>query len=460
MVRVLVLILALGPLMGFVFALVLFVHLVRQRRSPVSTIAWLLAVFLVPYVGVPFYIVFGGRKMKYMTARKDALARPEQLALEAGRESEALQSTEAIFPRRNGNEVALLTAGEDAFRTVVELVKSAEESVHIATFILKDDDTGRAILDALTERARAGVKVRLLLDALGSRKIKKRLLAPLREAGGKCAFFMPMLHMPFQGRANLRNHRKIVLIDRRTAIIGGMNLAEEYMGSTTGRPRWHDLSLRVKGPVVSDIYTVFSSDWEFAAKEALPAAQEDPSAVMGDSVPLELVPSGPDVRGDYLFDTIVASLFSARRRIWIVTPYFIPDEMIVKALCIVARRGVDVRIVVPAVSNHRIADLVRRSYLRQVQEAGGKIHRFTPGMLHGKLIIVDERPAIVGSMNMDMRSLFLNYEIACFIYSERVVAELACWMSGIRQQCEEGVRDVPVPVEFLEGVGRLLAPLL
>lgn len=460
MMRVLLLILAFGPLVGFVFALVLCVQLVRQRRSPTSTIAWLLAIFLVPYVGVPFYMVFGGRKMKYMTARKDALPRTERVAAGTDPGLEATQREEGIFSRREGNEVALLTAGEDAFGTVVELIKSAQQSVQIATFILKNDDTGRAILGALTERARAGVGVHLLLDALGSRKIKNRLLAPLRQAGGKCAFFMPMIHVPFQGRANLRNHRKIVLVDGRTAIIGGMNLAEEYMGATSGRPRWHDLSLRVMGPIVSDIYTVFSSDWEFAAKETLPLAHEDPGTVEGDSVALELVPSGPDVPGDYLFDTIVASMFSARRRIWIASPYFIPDEMIVKALCIAARRGVDVRIVVPAVSNHRIADLVRRSYLRQIQDAGGKVHRFTPGMLHGKLIIVDDLPGIVGSMNMDMRSLFLNYEIACFIYSERVVTELASWMSGIRQQCEEGVRDVPVPVEFLEGVARLLAPLL
>jgi len=459
MLRVLLLILAFGPLVGFLFALVLLVHLVRQRRSPISTIAWVLAIFLLPVVGVPFYMVFGGRKMKYMTARKDALPRAEQLA-EAARKGEAPQSTEAVFPLRDGNDVGLLTGGEDAFRTVVELIKSAQQSVYVATFILRNDDTGRAILAALTERARAGVQVRLLLDALGCRKIKKRHLAPLREDGGRCAFFMPMIHVPFQGRANLRNHRKIVLVDRRTAIIGGMNLAEEYMGPTPGRPRWHDLSLSVKGPVVSDIYAVFSSDWEFAAKEALPPPQEEPAAQAGEGVRLELVPSGPDARGDYLFDTIVASLFSARRRIYIMTPYFIPDEMIVKALCIAARRGVDVRIVVPAVSNHLIADLVRRSYLRQIQEAGGKVHRFTPGMLHGKLILVDDSPAIVGSMNMDMRSLFLNYEIACFIHSERVVAELAAWMAGIRAQCEEGVRDVAVPVEFIEGVGRLLAPLL
>lgn len=458
--RTVLLIFAFGPLVGFVFALILLVHLLRQRRSPASTIAWVLGIFLLPVVVVPFYMVFGGRKASRMTRRKDALPRVGDLP---GRPTEGEQLAEradGLFPRRDGNELGLLATGQGAFRAVLDLIESARESVHVATFILGRDETGKAIVEALTRKAADGLEVRLLLDAVGCRKVRKRMLAPLKAAGGRYAFFMPMLHMPFHGRANLRNHRKIVLIDRQCAVIGGMNLAEEYMGPRRGRDRWEDLSLSVRGPVVSDIYTVFSSDWQFAAGKALPPMEAEAAWPAADGIPLQLLPSGPDVEGDLLFDTIVASFFAARRRIWIVTPYFIPDEMIVKALCIAARRKVDVRIVVPAVSNHRLADMVRRSYLRQIQDEGGSVHRFMPGMLHGKVIIVDDSLAIVGSMNVDMRSLFLNYEIACLVYSQRTVSELAAWTSDVMRRCEQGVTEASVPVEFIEGVGRLLAPLL
>jgi len=177
-------------------------------------------------------------------------------------------------------------------------------------------------------------------------------------------------------------------------------------------------------------------------------------------VRLQLLPSGPDVAGDPLHDEIVASLAAAQKRIWIATPYFIPDEVLQQVLCISARRGVDVRVVVPAASNHWLADMVRRGYLRQVQDNGGKVWLFKPGMLHAKVFVIDDSLGIVGSMNMDMRSLFLNYEIALLVRSEPVVAGLAAWVSRTMEDSELGVKGTSVPVEFAEDIAKLLAPLL
>jgi cardiolipin synthase len=451
------------PILGFFLALVLLGHLLRQRRPPSSTMAWVLAIMLVPYVGVPLYVVLGGRKIRRVAARKENLleaARRSSPPWPDASEDLPLAGGEA-FPRRDGNRVAVLGTGEEAYRVLMQSIESARECVYISTYILGVDDTGRAIVRALTRKASEGVQVRLLLDAMGCMNVRRRFLHELTAAGGRHAFFMPMLHLPFRGRANLRNHRKILVFDHKTAIIGGMNLAQEYMGVQSDPGRWHDFSLTVEGPAVADLYSVFRGDWAFAAREELPALEAGPPALQsGDTLPLQLIPSGPDMSGDTLYDAVLTSIFGARERVWIVTPYFVPDEMLAKAMCIAARRGADVRIVVPLTSNHRLADVVRRSYLRQIQEAGGTVHCFRPGMLHAKVILIDDHLAIVGSMNMDVRSFFLNYEIALFMYSRQMTHRLEAWTGDVMGQCDVGMKEAPVAVQYLEGACRLLAPLL
>lgn len=444
------------PILGFFLAVTLLVHQSRTQRSPSSTLAWLLSILLVPYLGVPAYLIFGGRKIRHMIRNKAAFAPGPK----AAGDHLITQGVGCIFPLRGDNEVLLLTTGEKAYAALVDLIENAQKSIDIATFILGNDETGSAVLSALIRRARQGVRVRLLLDALGSFRISRRTLAPLVACGGRYAFFMPMMHLPFRGRANLRNHRKIIIVDDATAMLGGMNIAREYMGTTLDKHRWHDLSLVVKGPAVADLHRVFRSDWQFAAKQE--AVKEDVPAVAPSkaATSLQIVPSGPDVAGDPLYDDILTALFKARDRVWIATPYFVPDEMLLKAICIAAKRGIDVRIVVPRVSNHRLADLVRRSYLRQIQDSGAIVCNFSPGMMHGKVIIIDDTLGIVGSMNMDIRSFFLNFEVALFIYDERVVRELGCWLTDLMGQSVQGIGKPNVVVEFIEGVTRLLSPLL
>ncbi|MCE5251413.1 phospholipase D-like domain-containing protein [bacterium] len=451
------------PTLGFILALLLMVRLIKEQRSPSSTLAWLLAIFLVPYIGVPLYVLIGGRKMKRMAARKENLSAPEcpatETVIEPGREK--TDKTDALLPVRKSNRVTWLETGEDVYRYLIDSIENARKSIHITTFILGRDDTGESIIRTLTRKAEEGIEVCLLLDALGSFHITDHHLSDFKAAGGKYAFFMPMIHLPFRGRANLRNHRKMALIDHTTAITGGMNLAHEYMGPSPDPGRWRDISLAVEGPVVQDFYTVFQSDWKFAAKEDLPLFPDNPvcGEVTG-GVSLQLVPSGPDVDGDPLYDTIITHMFTAQKRIWIVTPYFIPDEILVKALSVAARRGVDVRVVVPKTSNHLLADLVREGYLRQIQASGTTVFKFVPVMMHGKLVIIDDSLGIIGSANMDLRSFFLNYEIALFIYSEDIVRLLDSWAHGLMKESETGVKGPKGITGVFEGFARLLAPLL
>lgn len=450
---------------GFLMALLLFAHLLRQKRSPVSTIAWLLTIILLPYVGVPLYLMIGGRKMRKLARHKERVYQPPQELPSGpvGSLTERILRSYGVPPVTAGNAVRILPDGQAAYMMMLRLIDEAEQSIHITTYILGRDAVGEAIRDHLAKRAAEGIDVRLLLDDMGSWRVGRRFLVPLTEAGGRVAFFMKMIHLPFRGRANLRNHRKIVVVDGRKAVVGGLNLAYEYMGPTPDPARWRDLSLLIEGPAVADLAALFLSDWRFAAGTGPSPPPSSPPAIDDDpehSTPVQVVASGPDVTGDPLYEALISVIFAATMRIWVVTPYFVPDETLARALELAARRGVEVRLVVPAKSNHLSADLARGSYLRQVEDAGGIVLLFEPGMVHAKVIVVDDDFAAVGSANMDMRSLFLNYEVALFLYSRNQAASVAAWTAALISQCRTGLPARSTGRELIENVARLLSPLL
>ncbi|MGD8446351.1 MAG: phospholipase D-like domain-containing protein [Desulfobacterales bacterium] len=422
-----------------------------------------MATIFIPYLGVPLYLIFGGRKMISKANKKPKLLADNSKPFDDNYIGKAylFEAGDGFFPPTASNHITFLPDGEQAFETILDLIQNARNSVYIATFILGKDETGRAIVQALAQKATQGLKVCLLLDALGSVRTSKKFLSPLLEAGGRVAFFMPMVHWPFRGRANLRNHRKIIICDNQYAIIGGMNLASEYMGPQASASRWQDLSLLVQGPMVDHITDIFGSDWKFASKEALgrhsTAAQEQESDA---NCIAQLVASGPDIRNDSIRNGILTAIFRADRRIWVVTPYFVPDELMLEALCLASRRNVDVSIIIPRKSNHRLADLVREGYFTRVQEAGAGVWLYEPRMLHAKAILMDDALAIVGSANMDMRSLLLNYEIALCIYDSDAIRQLENWMLRLKTDCSARKLKSKRSFGLVEGVGRLFAPLL
>ena len=444
-------------IVGLGMGAVLIANVLGQRRTPQSTLAWLLAIVLIPYVGVPLYIVFGGRKLKRDAALKVPLYGPDEPAALPAADAgiAAMLTSSGAPPPRSGNGIDLLSTGEDAYRATIDLIGQARRSIHLSTLILAGDEVGTEIVARLAEKARAGVQVRVLVDALFRLRTPRRLLRELRNAGARTAWFMPVWHLPFRGHANLRLHRKALVVDGASAVIGGMNIAREYMGPVPLPGRWVDLAARVAGPAVADVSAIFRADWRFACGELL----EEPAhpGARGNSL-IEVVGSGPDSPSDLLYDAFLSSVFAARRRFWIATPYFVPDEALTRALAIAARRGVDVRVLVPARSNHLSADLAGASYLRQLAESGVTIARFRKGMLHAKLILADESLAVLGSANFDMRSLFLDYEIALFLSRAEEVAELSRWYEAILADC-----DALVPAgrirKLVEGVARLVGPL-
>lgn len=454
-------------LFGFVLALLLAVRIVREQRPTGSTFAWLLAIILIPYVGVPLYIIFGGRKLQRLAGSKEPLLTEGTSRPEAA----FYNDTERILVKLGAsaptarNRLEFLPDGETAYRSLIDLIREARESVELETFILGRDSVGTAFMEELCEKARQGVPVRLLVDALGSFHVRGEFLKRLKRAGGKVGVFMPMLPLHRRWSANLRNHRKLLIADGRRAYIGGMNLANEYMGPTPDPKRWSDFGMITEGPVVTQMQRVFVSDWNFATNEGLKVSP--PATTQGGwhgeegagSV-LQLVPSGPDVAADPFYHGLLTAFAEAKHRIWIVTPYFIPDGVIGEILELAARLGRDVRVVLPTKSNHALADLARGSYLRDLHAAGVKFFGY-PGMLHAKMVILDQQLAITGSANLDLRSLYLNYEVGLFVHSRADVDRMAAHVVKLLARCTPIVPNDGNGLRgWMEDAGRLLAPLL
>ncbi len=454
----------LALIIGFLLAVIVIAHILRHRRSPSGTIAWLLVVVLIPYVGVPLYLMLGGRKMKRVANSKATIQLPdsETRPVSEANPIDRLLRSYGIPGATLGNRVTLCETGEEGYERLVQLIEEATRSIYVLTFLLHNDEVGRDIVGRLARRAREGIQVRMLMDGIGSLRITRRFLSPIVKAGGKTAFFIPFIHLPFRGRTNLRNHRKIIIVDEKRVMAGGTNIGIEYIGPTPRPGRWRDLSFILEGPAVSHYMEIFRSDWEFASDERIETQSDTLHATHGNGAGaiVQVVPSGPDIDGDPLYDAIVTAAFAAKERLWFITPYFVPDDALAQALTMAAHRGIDLRILVPEKSNHPLADLARGTYLREVEAAGGKILLYTDGMMHAKAMLLDRELAIIGSANMDFRSLFLDYETAMFVYSQKEISEIEEWAKTIEARSRIGLSHVGIVRDLVEGVARMAAPLL
>lgn len=452
------------PVIGFLMAAIIIARLMEEQRHPGNAMAWLLLIILVPYIGVPLYLLLGSRKFKKLVARKPPLYHPRPLEKPAHAELEQILVSSGAPMATTADSFLVLSTGEQAYHCLMNEIRQARDHIYITTFILGRDKVARSIITLLAAKAAEGVKVRLLVDSLGSFLSRGRFVNVLRLAGGEVASFMPVLPLYRRWGANLRNHRKIVLIDGRCALLGGMNLSREYMGPVRARKRWMDFSMLVQGDVVHDLYPVFAADWKFATDSAvhIPARKPTPATEQGSLV--QVVASGPDVPYDALYEGVLLAILRAKDRIWIVTPYFVPDTTLHGALGMMARLGRDVRIIVPRKSDHLLPDLARDYYLRDLAQQGVKILGYDVGMLHAKLMLIDDETGVAGSANFDMRSFYFNYEIALFIHSSPQTVQI--------QDYVESLFPSSSPMEFAEigfraklkkwaeHVGRLFAPLL
>jgi cardiolipin synthase len=403
-------------------------HLMEQRRHPTAAIAWVLFMVLLPYVALPMFLAFGSRKLS-----RPRSARGLSVAPLAPGGSWALQTLHALgqpAPAAYRN-LQIHADGSQALHALWQHLDAARQSIDLCTFILGCDQVGQQVIDRLCDKARAGVRVRLLLDGMGSLMAGRPNLKPLREAGASVALFVPPLHSPLKGRTNLRDHRKMLIIDgaseARRLWSGGRNLASEYFEGEPGKAAWHDLSFDLQGPLVLQALALFERDWAFASTERAP--QEMPPEADVGAEPAhgaQLVASGPDQVDDTVYALLLTAAYQARRRIALVTPYFVPDWALLMALCLAARRGVAVDLLVPARSNHRLSDIARGRALRALAQAGARIW-LAPQMLHAKLAVVDDQLALAGSANLDSRSLFLNYEMMIAFHERDAVRGFGAW---------------------------------
>ena len=432
--------------------LVAAAFLLQQRRSPQSTAAWLLFLVVAPYVAIPIFVGLGVRKR---ASGPDALHLDVKDTGTPVGDIDRMLRAYRLPGATGGHHFVLHDRPEAARDALFGLVAEAQTRIDALFYIVANDAQGRAFVKALTERAKAGVAVRLIIDRLGTLNPPWRELRALSEAGGETRFFSPLVQRPMRGHLNLRNHRKIMVVDGATAFGGGMNVGEEYLGGDGDV--WTDLAFTLRGPAVETCARVFASDWQGtggAPRDPLPSTGETDGPTVA-----QLAPSGPDLRHDGVHDALVNAIHRARDRVWIATPYFLPTDTLSEALSIAARRGVDVRILLPARSNQRIADFARGAYLRESQSAGCTILLFRPGMMHAKAGIIDGS-AYVGSLNFDVRSMQLNFEDVLFVHDAGSVAQLADWFAARAADCDEGIGKAGPLRRIGEGLFRIGAPVL
>lgn len=453
----------LGVVILFFICFIAFVFITRGRRPIANILAWLFFMFLMPYIGIPLFILFGQRKLGWIVDKKRLMFSSKNNECDKYQKPiEHLLNTFGVLPPSSNNTMKLLPDGVEAYELIMQKIQQAEESILISTYRVTNDVVGCNIIKALTEKAQQGVQVCLLLDTIGSLfMFPHRKLRPLRKAGGAVRYIMPLFHTPFRGRVNLRDHRKIMIFDGRDAIMGGMNLANDYMGPKPYAKRFTDLSLFIEGNAVSDLLTVFESDWKFAANNSEFKSYQRPTLKQpraGDTI-LQMVASGPDTVGDTLYDAVISSIYNAKESITIVTPYFILDDALQKAFTIALRRGVDVRIIIPKQSNHRLTDLVRAINIRKLRDEGAHIYRYKK-MVHAKCMVFDQNVAIVGSANLDLRSLLLNFEISCFIYSKPDIERVFEWTESLLPDSSTHFAKTSLLRMWIEDAAQLVKPLL
>jgi cardiolipin synthase len=376
---------------------------------------------------------------------------------------------DGVFRPTESNSVELLVDGRQAFPAMAQAIEAAHHQIHAMFYIWRPDQTGRNLRDLLVRKASEGLTVRILVDAVGSPGIRGSFVAPLKEAGATVVSFLPARFRPWTPTFNFRNHRKLLVVDRTVAFTGGMNIGDEY------EKRWHDLAVRIRGPAVAQLNSIFEEDWFFAASENLgdedplggagPAAkQEGLHETQGAPAACAVIASGPDRRQNRIHDAFFLAISQARQRVLLTTPYFIPSHAILAALRGAAQRGVDVRILLPRHSDVRLVGLASRSYYPGLLTEGAEIFEYSAGMLHTKALVIDDWLSIIGSANVDSRSFRLNFELACFIASADLNARLVgVFVDALKESTKVDLAVMerrPRYLALAESLAHLLSPLL
>lgn len=478
--------------MNILIGLILFITLTQiiflgtviflENRDPAKTIVWLLILGILPIFGAIFYFVFGRRFRKYRTLKQtnanrehlEKLLKYSPKILKAENFSAAasfpfkeklvrLLINNDFVPITKNNRTEVLTNGEETFQALFRELETANDHIHLEYYIFKDDAIGQELLKILLQKAAAGIKVRILLDGWGSHVHAKRF-EKLRQSGIEVEWFYPVRFPFLSSRLNLRNHRKIVVVDGRVAFLGGLNVGDEYLSRTKRFGFWRDTFLKLEGDAVHFVQMVFLNDWNRVTKQDIGDAGYYPEPAQVGHQLIQIAASGPDADWESALLIYFSALSSAEKKIYLATPYFIPDESTIMVLKTAALCGLDVRILFQGIPDHMITYWASHSYFEELLEAGVKIYKYQKGLLHAKILILDGEIGGLGSTNFDMRSFSLNFEITAFVYdphfAKRLESDFFQDIADSQEIVWEDYVKRPLSYRLKESWARLFSPLL
>lgn len=463
---------------------VLFVGLVifMENRNPSSTMAWILILALVPVVGFIFYLLFGQNYRKRRKFDRKAMQDAQMYISFEDLQKDKIYdyqhypiNQQRLFHLANkvskshistATKTKVLTDGIMTFAAIIQELDKAVHHIHIEYYIYRDDEIGRQIKDILIQKAKDGIKVRFLYDAVGSYKLPLSFVEEMRVAGIEAIAFDPVSFPLFSSKVNYRNHRKIIVIDGRIGFVGGLNVGDEYLSRSKTYGFWRDTHILVKGEAVRTLQFIFMSDWyhmtgqTFSNQAYLSPALEE---TLNDGA-VQIIASGPDQEVRTLKNLFFSMITSAEKSIWIASPYFIPDDDIFTALKVAAMSGIDVKILFPKKPDKWLPYLASHSYFPGLVEAGVGIYEYERGFMHSKILIVDGVMASIGTANMDMRSFHLNFEVNAFLYgtqsTQKLVVDYQADLLESTMINREQIKKRRYGVRFLESAARLMSPLL
>lgn len=468
--------------LNFFFSIVIVFF---QRKEPKSAWAWLLVINALPGIGFLMYLLAGTdmhkRKMfkiKGIEEQVNEAVRHQEYSVrkrEQENENSQLQGysdlvlynlevSDAVLTE--DNEVTIFTDGNDKFDALIEDIRNAKQYIFLQYYIIKNDVLFAGIRDVLLEKAAEGVEVRILYDAMGCRSTGKRFWKDMKAQGIHVAVFFPAIFGRLQLRVNYRNHRKIAIIDGKIGYVGGFNIGKEYIGLDPKFGHWRDTHLRIRGSALVPLLVRYIQDWDYAAKENLfthPEYFVYPDENCG-TTKMQIISSGPDSVNQDIRDNYLRLIHKAKKRIYIQTPYFIPDESIQTALLIAAHSGVEVNVMIPCKPDHPFVYWATMSYIGELVMAGANCYTYNNGFLHAKGLSIDGEACCYGTANMDIRSFALNFEVNAMIYDEKIAQQMEEIFREDLKLCTQITRDMykgrSLWLRFKEQVCRLLSPVL
>ncbi|MFD2257359.1 cardiolipin synthase [Luteolibacter algae] len=459
----------------YIVGLLHILHALMNTRTSQGTIAWVVSLLFMPFFAIPLYWLLGRSKFSgYVRARRGNDAELRKLAhemhhklrhygIDLPEENIFERGAEELggLPFTRGNHVELLIDGAETFEHLFAAINQAKSYVCVNFFIVKNDKIGKKFQQTLIRRAKAGVRVYLLFDEIGSHKLSSTYLGELTDAGVECRSFGANRYWWSRLQLNFRNHRKIVVVDGKSAFLGGLNVGDEYMGRDKRFGAWRDTHLEMRGPAVQAVQMVFLEDWFWASNEVPElfwGADTNPSDQIA-----AVIPTGPADPVDSWQMLVTEAANSARKKLWITSPYFVPDDGVMTALQLASIRGVDVRVMLPNRADHLLVWLSAFSYYEQSIPFGVKLFRYQDGFLHQKIMLIDDRIATVGTANLDNRSFRLNFEITAFVSDTKFIGEVQSMLEedfskSLEVQLEEFTKK-PFLFRAACRAARLMAPV-